>query len=295
MKTSKFILPVVLMLASCGGDEEYAAEGTFEATEITVSAETAGKIVWFDIEEGDVVEKGQQVAQIDTVQLALQRAQLHCGQTATLASRPDVAAQQASLRQQIENAVTERDRVARLLVDGAATQKQLDNANQQIATLERTLDGLTSQLKTQTNALNKQVETTEAQIAQISENISRCKILSPVAGTVLTKFAEAGEIAAPGKPLYKIADMNKVYLRAYFTSSQLADVKVGQKVTVIANYGGDKTQEYEGVVQWIASQSEFTPKTIQTNDSRANLVYAEKLGVKNDGNLKIGLQGRVKK
>ncbi|MCF0214427.1 MAG: HlyD family efflux transporter periplasmic adaptor subunit, partial [Muribaculaceae bacterium] len=269
------------------------AEGSFEATEVTISAETSGKIIDFDVEEGDVVELNSKIALIDTVQLSLQKAQLLCGQVATLASRPDIAAQQEALKQQIKNSIVERDRISRLLADGAATQKQLDNANQHIATLESQLNGLSSQLNTQTNTLNKQVETTGAQIAQINDMIRRSLVLSPISGTVLTKYAEAGEITAPGKPLLKMADLNKIYLRAYLTSAQLADIKLGDKVKVQANYGGGNTQDYEGVIQWISSQNEFTPKTIQTDDSRANLVYAVKIAVKNDGKLKIGLQGRV--
>lgn len=293
MKTFNILLPALLLLSACSSEKENVAEGSFEATEVTISAETSGKIIDFDVEEGDVVELNSKIALIDTVQLSLQKAQLLCGQVATLASRPDIAAQQEALKQQIKNSIVERDRISRLLADGAATQKQLDNANQHIATLESQLNGLSSQLNTQTNTLNKQVETTGAQIAQINDMIRRSLVLSPISGTVLTKYAEAGEITAPGKPLLKMADLNKIYLRAYLTSAQLADIKLGDKVKVQANYGGGNTQDYEGVIQWISSQNEFTPKTIQTDDSRANLVYAVKIAVKNDGKLKIGLQGRV--
>ena len=294
MKINKILIPAALLLCACSGEKENVAEGTFEATEVTISAESAGKIVTFDVEEGDVLAHGDTIALVDTLQLSLQRAQLQRGQTATLAARPNIAAQQAALRQQIVNCTTERDRIQRLLVDGAATQKQLDNANQQLATLQSQLEGLSSQLTTQTNSLNCQVETASAQIDQINDMIRRCVVLAPTSGTVLTKFAEAGEVAAPGKPLLKLADMNKIYLRAYLTSAQLANIKLGDKVQVQANYGGGDLKPYDGVIQWISSQSEFTPKTIQTSDSRANLVYAVKIAVKNDGNLKIGLQGIVK-
>ena len=293
MKNSKILLPALLLMCACSSEKENVAEGSFEATEVTISAESAGKIIDFDVEEGDQLAMNDKIALIDTLQLSLQKAQLLCGQAATLASRPDIAAQQEALQQQIKNATVERDRLSRLLADGAATQKNLDNANQQLATLQSQLNGLSSQLKTQTNTLNKQVETSDAQVSLINDMIRRCLILSPIAGTVLVKYAEAGEVTAPGKPLVKMANMNKIYLRAYLTTAQLADIKLGDKVKVQADYGGGNTQDYEGTIQWISSQNEFTPKTIQTNDSRANLVYAVKIAVKNDGKLKIGLQGRV--
>lgn len=280
-------------MGACTSQKKDIAEGIFEATEITVSAETSGKIIEFSVEEGDCLSEQQKVALIDTLQLNLQREQLRCSQLATLSSRPDIEEQVSHLKQQITNAKVERNRLVRLLADGAATEKQLDNANQSIATLEKQLASLRSQLSTQTEALNGQAKTIEAQIAQIDDKIRRSIVLSPIAGTVLTKYAEAGEIITPGKPLYKIADLGKIYLRAYLTSTQLANVSIGQKVVVTAIYGDDQSKDYEGVIQTIASQSEFTPKTIQTNDSRANLVYAVKIAVNNDGRLKIGLSGIV--
>ena len=284
---------LMALLAGCKGNEENKAEGTFEATEITVSAETAGLIMEFAPEEGDCVEAGQCVALIDTVQLHLQRQQILSGQQATLASRPDVAAQQAALQQQIANVEIERGRLQRLMADGAATQQSLDLADQQIAALKKQLHGLTSQLKTQTTALNQQAATALTQVDQINDRIERSKVKSPISGVILTKYAEAGEFATMGKPLFKMADTNRIFLRAYLTSTQLANVAVGQALTVTADFGGGVTKQYEGTVQSIATQSEFTPKNIQTSDSRANLVYAVKIAVKNDGTLKIGLQGFV--
>ena len=281
------------LLAGCKGNEENKAEGTFEATEITVSAENAGLIMEFAPEEGDCVESGQCVALIDTVQLHLQRQQILSGQQATLASRPDVAAQQAALQQQIANVEIERGRLQRLMADGAATQQSLDLADQQIAALKKQLHGLTAQLKTQTTALNQQAATALTQVDQINDRIERSKVKSPIAGVILTKYAEAGEFATMGKPLFKMADTKRIFLRAYLTSTQLANVAVGQVLTVTADFGGGVTKQYEGTVQSIATQSEFTPKNIQTSDSRANLVYAVKIAVKNDGTLKIGLQGFV--
>ena len=283
----------MVLLAGCKGNEENKAEGTFEATEITVSAETAGLIMEFAPEEGDCVESGQCVALIDTVQLHLQRQQILSGQQATLASRPDMAAQQAALQQQIANVEIERGRLQRLMADGAATQQSLDLADQQIAALKKQLHGLTSQLKTQTTALNQQAATALTQVDQINDRIERSKVKSPISGVILTKYAEAGEFATMGKPLFKMADTNRIFLRAYLTSTQLANVAVGQALTVTADFGGGVTKQYEGTVQSIATQSEFTPKNIQTSDSRANLVYAVKIAVKNDGTLKIGLQGFV--
>ena len=336
MKTINMtMIASVLFFISCNSGEENSAEGTFEATEITVSAETNGKILSFDIEEGDMVKAGVAVVQIDNSQLLIQKKQLeaqkcqilsqqdvtlatqeatNAQKEATLAQTPDIAVQEAALEQQMANLRKEKGRVERLLVDGAATQKSLDDINYQLAVIQKQLDALRSNLSKQTKTLQKQAEsvgkqmkTADKQVVSIKkqadaivpqlelldDKIQKCEVSSPINGTVLVKYKEAGELATPGMPLFKIADLNKIYLRAYVTSEQMADLKIGQKVKVFAVYGGDREQEYEGTIQTIASQSEFTPKTIQTNDSRANLVYAVKVGVKNDGKLKIGLHGRV--
>ena len=282
-----------MLIVACGSEPEYDAQGTFEATEIVVSSEANGRIMELNIEEGMEIAAGECIGTIDSVQLHLQREQLVAQQAALLASRPDVNKQVSSLREQIAKQRSELRRVESMLKDGAATQKQHDDIETQIKVLEGQLNATLSTLDKNTATINNNATALEAQIASLDDLISKCRIVSPICGTVLVKYAEAGELATVGKPLMKVADLNNIYLRAYFTSEQLADIAFGDKVTVVANYGGDERYDYEGEIIWIASESEFTPKNIQTNDSRSNLVYAVKIAVKNDGRLKIGLAGEV--
>lgn len=279
---------------SCGTEAEFDAQGSFEATEVVVSAEAAGRILWFDAEEGTAVEPGVRIGQIDTLQLDLQRRQLEAQQAALLASRPDIRAQAAALREQIAKQERELTRVQNLLRDGAATTKQRDDIEAQIRILQSQLSAALSSLDKSTVTIDGNAAVVEAQIAALDDRITRCRIASPIAGVVLTKYAEAGELAAVGKPLLKVADLEHLYLLAYFTSEQLAAIRVGDAVTVTADFGGDQRYDYEGRITWISPESEFTPKTIQTRDSRANLVYAAKIAVRNDGRLKIGLAGEVR-
>lgn len=292
MKRIVYIAAVVLA-ASCGTEAEFDAQGTFEATEVVVSSEATGRILNFEVEEGMAVEANQMVGAIDSVQLHLQRKQLVAQQSALLDSRPDVKKQVAALREQIAKQNEELRRVENMLKDGAATKKQKDDIEAQIRILERQLDATLSTLDKNTSTINNNSAALEAQIAALDDRISKCRIISPVGGTVLVKYAEAGELASVGKPLMKIADLDNIYLRAYFTSDQLAKVNLGDEVKVVADFGGEERYDYTGRVAWISSESEFTPKTIQTKDSRANLVYAVKIAVENDGRLKIGLAGEV--
>lgn len=284
---------MAMLVVSCGNETEFDAQGTFEATEIVVSAEAVGKVLNFEVEEGVEVIAGKMIGEIDGVQLHLQRKQLVAQQSALLNSRPDVKKQVASLKEQISKQKSELLRVENMLRDGAATQKQRDDIDAHIRVLEGQLEAALSTLSKNAASLNNSSSALEAQIAALDDRIAKCSIASPINGTVLVKYAEAGEFATVGKPLMKVADMEKIYLRAYFTSDQLADIHLGDTVTVVADFGGDKRYDYEGRVSWIASECEFTPKTIQTKDSRANLVYAVKIAVKNDGRLKIGLAGEV--
>lgn len=279
---------------SCGTEAEFDAQGSFEATEVVVSAEAAGRILWLDAEEGTAVEPGARIGQIDTLQLDLQRRQLEAQQAALLASRPDIRAQAAALREQIAKQERELTRVQNLLRDGAATTKQRDDIEAQIRILQSQLSAALSSLDKSTVTIDGNAAVVESQIAALDDRIARCRIASPIAGIVLAKYAEAGELAAVGKPLLKVADLEHLYLRAYFTSEQLAAIRVGDAVTVTADFGGDQRYDYEGRIAWISPESEFTPKTIQTRDSRANLVYAAKIAVQNDGRLKIGLAGEVR-
>ena len=292
MKRIVYIAAVVLA-ASCGTEAEFDAQGTFEATEVVVSSEATGRILNFEVEEGMAVEANQMVGAIDSVQLHLQRKQLVAQQSALLGSRPDVKKQVAALREQIAKQNEELRRVENMLKDGAATKKQKDDIEAQIKILESQLDATLSTLDKNTSTINNNSAALEAQIAALDDRISKCRVISPIGGTVLVKYAEAGEWATVGKPLMKIADLDNIYLRAYFTSDQLAKVNLGDEVKVVADFGGEERYDYTGRVAWISSESEFTPKTIQTKDSRANLVYAVKIAVENDGRLKIGLAGEV--
>ncbi|HIZ33194.1 MAG TPA: HlyD family efflux transporter periplasmic adaptor subunit [Candidatus Bacteroides merdigallinarum] len=294
MKQTALLSALVILLAACRHSEDYDATGIFEATTVTVSAETSGKLVSFAIDEGDSLLAGQQAALVDTTLLALQRKQLHSQQLSTEKSSPDIAAQAAALRSQIAHQQNECDRIARLLADGAATQKQSDDANALLRTLHGQLEGLLSTLDKNRSSLTESASALQYQQEQIEEQIRRSCITAPITGTVLQKYAEQGEYATPGRPLFRMANLDDIHLHCYFTASQLAHLRLGQEVTVIADFGGDEQYEYPGKIIWIAQESEFTPKSIQTQDSRANLVYAAKIAVKNDGRLKLGQYGEVR-
>lgn len=279
---------------SCGSKPSYDATGIFEATTVTVSAETPGKILELNLAEGDSLKAGQQVALIDTVLLSLQEKQNRSHRISTEATSPDISVQLSSLRAQIAHQQNEVARFARLLADGATTRKRYDDNLAQLRVLQGQLDALRSTLGKNKSSIADNAESLGYQGANIAEQISKCHIISPITGTVLTKYAEAGEYAVPGKPLFRMANLNDIYLRCYFTASQLADIKLGQEVTVIADFGKGEQYEYPGKIRWISEESEFTPKSIQTEDSRANLVYAAKVSVKNDGRLKLGQYGEVR-
>lgn len=294
MKKRALFLIFIMVLASCQNAEKYDATGIFEANTVTVSSETCGNLVSFDIEEGDNIIAGHQVALVDTVLLDLQKRQLHSQQLSIEKSSPDIAAQAAALRSQIAHQQNECDRIKRLLDNGAATQKQSDDAQAQLRTLRGQLEGLLSTLDKNRNSITESASALQYQKEQVEEQIRKSRITAPITGTVLQKYAEQGEYTTPGRPLFKMANLNDIYLRSYFTASQLANIQIGQEVTVIADFGGDKQYEYPGRIIWIAQESEFTPKSIQTQDSRANLVYAVKVAVKNDGRLKLGQYGEVR-
>ncbi|WP_371291697.1 HlyD family secretion protein [Bacteroides sp.] len=297
MKSNKLIgcLFLLSLLSACGGrTTDYDATGTFEATEVLVSAEASGRLLCFDVEEGTRLASGEEVGLIDTVQLYLKKLQLQASMKSVESQRPDVNKQIAATRQQIATAQREKKRVENLLKAGAANQKQLDDWDAQVALLERQLAAQMSSLQNSTNSLTEQGSSVAIQVAQVEDQLTKCHIVSPISGTVLAKYAEAGELAAVGKPLFKVADVDHMYLRAYITSEQLSQVKIGNRVTVFSDYGGNERKEYPGVVSWISDRSEFTPKTILTKEERANLVYAVKITVENDGLLKIGMYGGVK-
>lgn len=294
MKKAAFISAMTLLAISCRNKPDYDATGIFESTTVTVSSETSGKILSLHVAEGDNIKPGQPIGLIDTVLLSLQCKQLQSQQSSTEKSSPDIAAQAAALRTQITHQQDECERISRLLSNGAATRKQQDDANAQLKILRGQLDGLLSTLGKNRSSITDNALALQYQREQIEEQIRKSTIKAPITGTILTKYAEPGEFVTPGRPLCKVADLNDMYLRSYFTAAQLADIRIGQKVTVIADFGDDKQYEYPGTITWIAQESEFTPKSIQTNDSRANLVYAVKVSVKNDGRLKLGQYGEVR-
>lgn len=295
MKYTLLIAGFLLICTACNRNKfNHDASGTFEATEVIVSAEASGKIEEFNVTEGDVLTKDQYLGYIDTVQLYLKKLQLQTSTKAVSVKRPDVSTQVASTREQIAKAEIEKRRVENLLKDGAATHKQLDDADSQLAVLQRSLAAQLNSLATSVNSLNEESGVYEIQVAQIEDQLAKSRIINPIEGVVLSKYAEAKEIASPGKPLYKLADTKHMFLRAYIISTQLEDIKTGQEVTVYINAGDNAQKTYKGTVSWISDKAEFTPKTIQTQDERQNLVYAVKIAVENtDGLIKIGMYGDV--
>ena len=286
---------IAAVLTACNsGDKEYDATGTFEATETTVAAEQAGTLLTFSLEEGDNIEAGTEVGLIDTTQLWLKISQTEASKAVYQSQKPDQEKQIAATRQQLAKARTEQQRYKELVADGAAPSKMLDDASNQVQVLQRQLDAQVSALQTSTNALSRQMDAADVQVRQLRDQLLKCHIKSPASGTVLEKYVERGEYVTPGKPLFKIGDVRHMYLRAYITSAQLKNVRTGQKVKVFADYGGGQKKEYVGTVTWISSRSEFPPKTILTDDERADLVYAVKIAIETDGYVKIGMYGEVR-
>lgn len=295
MKRSFAYPLLVLLAASCvEGNKAYDASGVFESTEVTVSAEGNGKILSLDLQEGDRLEAGQIVGCIDTVQLHLSEVQLEASRRAVGSGRLDISRQIAALESQIGKQRQELDRFTKLEKAGASNRKQVEDIQAQIETLERQLAAQKESLNSSNRNVSGQADALEAQIEQIRDRIRKCVITSPVAGTVLAKYSEAGEFAALGRALFKVADIDNIRLRAYITADQLTSLKLGQQVRVFADQGSSGRKEYADTLIWISDKAEFTPKTIQTRDERANLVYAVKIAVENDGLIKLGMYGDIK-
>lgn len=281
-------------LVACNrGNDNFDATGTFEATEILVSSEVNGKIMELNIEEGDRLDAGAMLGYIDSTQLYLKKMQLAAGLRSVDVRKPDIRKQIAALEQQIATARTEQQRMENLVKAKAGNQKQVDDIVNNIKYLQKQLDAQYSTLNKTTGGADAEAEGILYQIMQLDDQLQKSRIVNPQAGTVLVKYAEPGEVTAAGKPLYKIADTDLLYLRAYITADQLSTLKQGQSVRVFADYGEGDRREYPGTITWISDKSEFTPKGIQTKDERANLVYAIKIAVKNDGYLKIGQYGET--
>ncbi|MBR6284375.1 MAG: HlyD family efflux transporter periplasmic adaptor subunit [Muribaculaceae bacterium] len=312
----------IIATACSKKEKEYDATGTFEATEVTVSAKATGELQTFHVVEGQTLLQGDLAGNIDVTQLRLKKEelataarqmqanqqQLSANRRATDSKKTDLEKQVAVIKQQIANAKRERQRFTELVNDGAVARKQLDDINYQISVLEKQLTATADQLSATNKSLAQQSAGIDAQIsgidaqkegisvqsAQLDDQIANASIKSPITGTVLEKYVEQGEFVTAGKPLFKIGDTKNMFIRAYVTSQQLQNIKVGQTVKVFADYGNGKKKEYDGTVAWISNRSEFTPKTILTDDERADLVYAVKISFVNDGFVKIGMYGEVK-
>ena len=286
---------IALMMGACGNNEKtYDATGTFEATETTVFAEQSGALLMFNVNEGDSLPMGCEVGLIDTTQTWLKIQQLGATKEVYQSQKPDMERQIAATRQQLAKAQQDEQRYRELVTDGAAPSKMLDDAASQVKVLQRQLDAQISSLSTSTKALDKQTAAANVQIDQLRDMLRKCHVVTPAKGTVLEKYVERGEFVSVGKPLFKMADTKDMHLRAYVTSAQLQNIQLGQKVKVFADYGDNQRKEYDGTISWISSRSEFTPKTILTDDERADLVYAVKIAIKNDGFVKMGMYGEAK-
>ena len=293
-KTIAWFIVAFVLIACRNSENKYDATGTFEATETTVYAEQSGRLLRFNVTEGAELVAGNEVGVIDTVPIALRIRQLGAAKEVYASQKPDMRKQVAATKQQLEKARLEQRRYTELVHDGAAPRKTLDDAVSSVNVLERQLEAQISTLQTTDKSLDRQIHATDTQVSELADQLRKCRISSPITGCVLEKYVENGEFVTMGKPLFKVADTRQMFLRAYVTSDQLRNVKIGQHVKVMSDYGKGQTKAYDGIVTWISSQSEFTPKTILTNDERADLVYAVKISVRNDGYLKIGMYGEVK-
>ena len=284
----------MLLCGACGNKEKtYDATGTFETTEVMVCAEQNGALLSLNVREGDNISMGQEVGLVDSTQIWLKIQQMGLTKEVYQSQKPDVEKQMASLRQQLSKAQKEQLRYKELVADGAAPGKMLDDATAQVLLLQRQIDALAASLRSQVSTLDAQISATGAQESLLYDQLAKCHVVAPISGTVLEKYVEQGEFVTIGKPLLKVADVENMYIRAYVTSAQLKTVKVGQKAKVYADYGDGQKKAYDGTVTWISSHSEFTPKTILTDDERADLVYAVKIAIRNDGFAKIGMYGEV--
>ena len=291
MKITKIIIGLLIfgnLIVACKNDEKADGYGNFEATEITISAENNGKLVQFNVEEGQVLEKGYYVGFIDTIPLNLKRDQLLASKSIVYSKSGSVLSQKNVLNAQLNTATINKNRIENLIRENAGTQKQLDDINGEINVIHKQIKSVESQ----NSPVIDELESIDVQLKQVEDLLQKSNIVNPTNGTVLTKYAEINEVTSFGRPLYKIADLSTMELRVYVSETQLSSLKIGQKVTVKVD-AGDTMKNYEGVISWIASEAEFTPKIIQTKEERVNLVYALKVNVINDGGLKIGMPAEM--
>jgi len=279
-----------ILIFSCSGtDEKSDAFGNFEADPVIVSSESSGKILQFNVKKGQKIETGFTATITDTVQIALKLRQIDAQKRAIVAKRQSIQSQIAVFEEQIKTLTINKERISRMLKDQAATQKQLDDITGQISVIEKQIEST----KTQFTSVNRELEVLEAQKETTEDLLGRCTVKSPVNGTILETYVEQGELATPGKPLFKIADLDELTLKVYVSGAQLPNVKIGQQVEVLVDKNATENQSFPGKISWISSEAEFTPKIIQTKEERVKLVYAVKVAVKNNGALKIGMPGEV--
>ena len=290
LKQTIVLIGIATLLIACETKEKKSdAYGNFEIDKTMVSAETMGQIQWLNIEEGMHVKAQQKIGQIDSMSLYLQKQQLYANQRLILANLPDIAAQLKVQLQQRKNVVIQQNRIKKLFVKKAATQKQMDDVQGNIDLL----DAQIAATKVKRNNIYEQVKALDAQIDILNYQIEKSIIISPIDGEVLNQFSRTGEIVVAGKPIFAMASLQDVRLKVYITGVQLAHVQLGQKVKVLIDDTKKENSSLEGEIVWISSEAEFTPKTVQTKEERVNLVYAVKIKVQNDGSLKAGMPGEI--
>ena len=295
IRTIIFYLSVVITASTCQkAKKSFDASGSFEAEEYIISAEASGVIRELNLNEGQYLDADSVVGYVDSTQLFLRKKQLLAQINAILSKKPDVSIQLAALYEQLKNAEKEKERTQKLIQGDAATKKQLDDIQATIDILKKQIDAQKSSLSISTEGINQETLPLHIQIEQIEDQLAKCKIINPINGTVLNKYAKAHEITAVGKPLYKIADISTIVLRAYISGSQLPEISLNQQVTILTDNEKGGYNEDFGTITWISDKAEFTPKTIQTKEERTNAVYAIKISVKNNGRYKIGMYGEIK-
>lgn len=291
MKLTKIIIGLLIfgnLFVACNNNEKADGYGNFEATEITVSAENSGKLMQFNVEEGQILKKDAYVGFIDTIPLSLKRDQLLASKAIVYSKSGSVLSQKNVLNAQLKTATISKTRIENLIRENAGTQKQLDDINGEINVIQKQIKSVESQ----NSPVINEIESIDVQLKQVEDLLQKSNIINPVNGTVLTKYAEVNELTSFGRPLYKIADLSTMQLRVYVSETQLSNIKIGQEVTVKID-AGDAMKNFKGIITWVSSEAEFTPKIIQTKEERVNLVYAVKIDVKNDGSLKIGMPAEM--
>ena len=295
MKSGLVFAALALVAAGCGKNIEYDACGQVDATQVTVSAENAGRVLSMAVEEGEVVTAGQLLGALDSVQTYLQIMELRERIAGSSSRLVDIKKQGQPNLSQLENLLSEYERYSKLLEGNATTRKQVDDLTDKIAVLKAQIAAQTQSWERGNASVRSEAQGYEIQLARLEDQLAKCRIVAPVSGTVLTRYAETGEFVTLGKPLFKVADLDQMYVRVYFSSAQLSGLKLNDTVTVIPDDGTASQKRIQGRVIWISEQSEFTPKNIQTRDERADLVYAVKVAVPNDGTLRLGMYAYVRR